>query len=217
MTFFSSSIKFAGPFDLPLSNVDPNNRFHLSSIEQGDIPRIYSILGPENPLSTDIHEWTRSIPNPYTISDAEFFVSKCHLSYSKNLTCTTWAIRNTRKEFIGCIGLNSLDEEPYNYTTNGPLESGFPPKKNSYEIGYYISHFYRNLGISSSAVKLVCEEIAFKGMGLHEVYGFIFTGNDKSARVLVKAGFKLEATFKDGVEKNGEKKDLVCYVNRPNF
>ncbi|CAG8628476.1 4618_t:CDS:2 [Racocetra fulgida] len=174
----AQSIKFAGPFNLPISSTE--DRFYLSAIQECDAPNIYSILGPTNILSLDIHKWTKSLPNPYTLSDAEFFVSKCLSLYSKTHTCTTWAIRNGQKEFIGCIGLLLLDESSYN------VSSDFYLSENSYEIGFYISPDYRNLGITSSALKFVCDEIAFSGLGLSHLYAMVFVGNVKSKKIWVQ-------------------------------
>ncbi|CAG8699878.1 19680_t:CDS:1, partial [Cetraspora pellucida] len=193
----SSSIRFAGPFNLPISSTE--DRFYLSAIQECDAPNIYSILCPTNILSADIHKWSRLIPNPYSLSDAEFFVSKCLSLYSETHTCTTWAIRNDQKEFIGCIGLLLLGESSYN------ISSDFYLSESSYEIGYYISPNYRNLGITSSALKFVCDEIVFSGLGLSHLYAMVFVGNVKSERILKKSGFKFEKILKDASVKNDKK------------
>ncbi|CAG8531318.1 17077_t:CDS:1 [Dentiscutata erythropus] len=202
-----SLIKFDGPFNLSIPSNE--NRFYLSAIQKYDAPKIYSILGPTNILSMDIHKWTRALPNPYTLSDAEFFVSKCLSSYSETLTCTTWAIRNDQNEFIGCIGLLLLDESSYNISSDFNYLS-----KNSYEVGYFISPHYRNLGITSSALNFVCDEIAFNGLGLDHLYGMTFTGNVKSERVLKKSGFKFEKILNDALVKDDKKVDISCYIKR---
>ncbi|CAG8717709.1 4913_t:CDS:2, partial [Racocetra persica] len=116
-------------------------------------------------------------------------------------TCTTWAIRNDQKEFIGCIGLLLLDESSYSYN----VSSDFYLSENSYEIGFYISPDYRNLGITSSALKFVCDEIAFGGLGLSHLYAMVFVGNVKSERILKKSGFKFEKILNDALVKNDKK------------
>src|SRR5688572_30914962 len=103
-----NQIKFQGPYELKLSS-KTIGKYHLSSFKISDIPQIASLLESTNVNSIDIHKNTVSLPNPYTLSDAKWFVNKCMSEYRSSLQCNVWAIRDSiDDEFIGCIGLHSF-------------------------------------------------------------------------------------------------------------
>ncbi|CAJ0911027.1 6531_t:CDS:2, partial [Entrophospora sp. SA101] len=64
------------------------------------------------------------------------------------------------------------------------------PKRNDYEIGYYVSSDYKNLGIATSAVDFITNEIIFKEFNCEKIYGIIFKDNIGSEKVLRKSGFE---------------------------
>ncbi|CAB4394596.1 unnamed protein product [Rhizophagus irregularis] len=104
------NIKSKGPFELNLPK-KTTEKFHLSALILTDIPQIFSLLRPTNINSIDIHKNTASLPYPYTLSDAERFVNKCIVEYTKTLRCNMWAIRNSNEEFIGYVGLYQTNEK----------------------------------------------------------------------------------------------------------
>ena len=83
---------------------------------------------------------------------------------------------------------------------------------NGHEIGYYISSKYGNLGIVSSAVNFVCNEIAFKELHLNYINGICFEDNDKSKQVLKNGGFKCVELLQNGIEENGEKRNIYWFI-----
>ncbi len=202
-----NQIKFQGPYELKLSS-ETTGKFHLSAIKTSDTTQIASLLESTNINSIDIHKNTISLPNPYTLSDAKWFVNKCISEYKSSLQCNVWAIRNSiNDEYIGCIGLHSFkgkylveDEQAKKLFDEG------------YGIGYYVSLKYRNLGIVSSAVNFICNEIAFKELHLNYVYANVFTDNEKSQNLLKKCGFKFVKLLKNALEKNGEKRDMDLFI-----
>ena len=73
--------------------------------------------------------------------------------------------------------------------------------RKSAEIGYWLSEDYWNKGIMTDAIKTLTD-YSFSNLGLIRIYAGIFETNKASARVLIKAGFDLEAIHKQAVVKN---------------
>ena len=82
------------------------------------------------------------------------------------------------KELIGSIGTHKIDKE-----------------NESTEIGYWIGRKYWGQGITTKALKLFIKKINTK-LKLKRIYGYAFTFNPASKRVMEKCGFKLEGIRK---------------------
>ena len=82
-------------------------------------------------------------------------------------------------------------------------------RKNA-EIGYFMSETYWGQGIAVRAVKAVTS-YAFSNFDIVRVYAETFADNLRSRRTLEKAGFTLEATFRNNIVKNGIVKDSCIY------
>ncbi|RIA89007.1 acyl-CoA N-acyltransferase [Glomus cerebriforme] len=201
------NIKSKGPYELKLPKSKTTEKFYISALKLTDIPQIASLLGPTNINSIDIHKNLSMLPNPYTLSDAEYFVNKCITDYTKSLQCNVWAIRNSNEELIGCIGLHKFKGKYFVDEQDKKLFND-----DGYEIGYYISLEYRSLGIVSSAVNFVCDEIAFKELHLDYIYGNAFMDNENSQNVLKRCGFKFVKSLKNALEKDGEKRDVYWSI-----
>ncbi|CAI2164976.1 15942_t:CDS:1 [Funneliformis geosporum] len=201
-------IKFIGPYELILPKT--TEKFHLSAIRTSDIPQIVSLLESTNINSIDIHKSTISLPNPYTLSDAKWFVNKSIAEYRTTSRCNIWAIRkSSNDEYIGCIGLHSFKD--INFLEDERDKKLF---NEGYGLGYYISLKYRNLGIVSSAVNFICDEIAFKELRLDNVYANVFTDNVKSQNLLKKCDFKLIKLIPKALEKSGEMRDMYSFIKK---
>ena len=84
-------------------------------------------------------------------------------------------------------------------------------------MGYFIASEFRRMGITTKALKAITA-YAFRTFDIIRVYAEPFADNIGSCRVLEKAGFTLEATFKNYVIKNGVIKDSCIYsVLKENF
>jgi [ribosomal protein S5]-alanine N-acetyltransferase len=106
---------------------------------------------------------------------------------------------------------------------NGNLAGsiGLTPKSDIYrknaEVGYFIAPEFRGKGITTNALKAITA-YAFRTFDIIRVYAEPFADNIGSRRVLEKAGYTLEATFKNYVIKNGVIKDSCIYsVLKENF
>ena len=98
---------------------------------------------------------------------------------------------------------------------------GLTPKTDIYrknaEVGYFIAQGFWGRGIASKALKAVTV-YAFETFDILRIYAEPFADNIGSRRVLEKAGYSLEATFKNYVIKNGVIKDSCIYsVLKENF
>jgi RimJ/RimL family protein N-acetyltransferase len=98
---------------------------------------------------------------------------------------------------------------------------GLTPKSDIYrknaEVGYFIAPGFWNRGLTTEALKAITA-YAFRTFDIIRVYAEPFADNIGSRRVLEKAGFTHEATFKNYVIKNGVIKDSCIYsVSKENF
>jgi [ribosomal protein S5]-alanine N-acetyltransferase len=66
-------------------------------------------------------------------------------------------------------------------------------------------------GFASESIKLI-NEFAFKGIGLHKLRAGCYEDNIGSIKAFEKAGYKIEATFKDYLFFNGSYQNLVVLI-----
>src|SRR5512133_2076994 len=82
--------------------------------------------------------------------------------------------------------------------------------RKNFEIGYFLSEDYWGKGIATRAIK-AATSYAFRDFDIVRIYAEPFSDNVGSRRALEKAGFRLEATLKHNVIKNGIIKDSCIY------
>ena len=89
--------------------------------------------------------------------------------------------------------------------------------RKNFEIGYFLSEEFWGKGIATKAIK-AATSYAFRDFDIVRIYAEPFSDNPGSRRALEKAGFRLEATLKKNVIKNGIIKDSCIYsVLREDF
>jgi RimJ/RimL family protein N-acetyltransferase len=129
-------------------------------------------------------------PFPYTEEMAEMWlVHACNQDPESN-----FAIAND-KELIGAIGIHFQEDV----------------NRFSAEIGYWLGEPFWNKGIISQALKLFTE-FAFTNFELNRIFANVFEGNTASEKVLLKCGYKKEATLKKAVFKEGNFIDQYIYA-----
>ena len=128
-------------------------------------------------------------PYPYTLHDAQSWL-KFALS-SKSLLLAI----EVDSEAVGSIGIIYKDDI----------------YRKSAEIGYWLAEQYWNQGIMCSAIKNLTKHI-FANSDIIRIYAGVFESNQASAKTLVKAGFRYEATHKKAVIKNGIIMDETIYT-----
>ncbi len=129
-------------------------------------------------------------PNPYSIDDARQWLS---MALEQEGPARYFAIIADGR-LAGSIGLT-------------PKTDIY--RKNS-EVGYFIAEEFKGRGIATNALVAITA-YAFRTFDIIRVYAEPFADNIRSRRVLEKAGFTLEATFKKYVIKNGLIKDSCIY------
>jgi [ribosomal protein S5]-alanine N-acetyltransferase len=100
-------------------------------------------------------------------------------------------------EFAGYVEISHLTNNPYH--------------KHKAEIGYCLHPKFRGKGITARAVRIV-SEYAFKKYKLKRISGWCRTFNKASARVLEKAGFRLEGIFRKNKFKDGKYLDDMIWA-----
>lgn len=78
------------------------------------------------------------------------------------------------------------------------------------ELGYYIAERYWGKGITTEAVKQICQ-IVFDRSDIIRIFAEPFAHNIASCRVLEKAGFQCEGTLRNNAVKNGEIVNMKIY------
>lgn len=159
--------------------------YHLRSFRQSD--REALVRCANNPRISS--QLTDRFPYPYREDDADLWLE--HV-----LDQDPEAILAIAGEsgLIGCIGLE-LKDDVY---------------RNSAELGYWLAEPYWGQGIATRSVQAIVR-YAFEELGLKRIYAGVFETNPASARVLEKAGFKLEGRLRKHVTKGGRMLDLLMF------
>ncbi len=148
-------------------------------------------------------------PHPYALDDAKRFVAMIRdhqpptiLVIESEGCCDGTAdsrglpqFRAGDREAIGAIGL----------TLHRDVE------RVSAELGYWIAEPFWGRGITTAAVRAMVT-YAFETFPLTRVYALPYAANVPSARVLEKAGFRLEARMRRAVIKDGRVQDQLMYA-----
>ncbi len=124
-----------------------------------------------------------AFPHPYTLADAENYVSACVDSDETLKLCRAIEVGG---EPVGSIGI-FLGQDVYEKTA---------------EIGYWLAEPWWGRGIMTNAVRELCE-LAFQQYDILRIHAEVFSVNAASCRVLEKAGFTFEGVKRSSVCKNG--------------
>ena len=151
-----------------------------------DAEELARIANNKNIFDQDID----SFPFPYSLSDAEFFISSFSTSEARH---SAYAIEYENKP-IGSVGLEFKDDV----------------NRMNVEIGYFISEEFWNRGIATNVVKEVVRYV-FENFDVLRIYAEVFENNPASMKVLKKAGFEQEAVCKRAVIKNNVVQDLYIF------
>jgi len=150
--------------------------------------------GDEESLQKNINDKeitrnTLTVPYPYTMKDARWWIRNAHKQTTPNLR---FAI-DVDGSVVGCVSLESI------------------VKGYKAEIGYWLGRDYWGKGIMTDAVKKITA-YGFKRLNLKRIYANVFLFNKSSARVLERAGYKLEGTHRRSIRKNGKFMDELVFA-----
>jgi [ribosomal protein S5]-alanine N-acetyltransferase len=129
-------------------------------------------------------------PHPYSVENGKAFISR-----ALEMTPETNFAICVDDHAVGGIG----------FVLHSDIE------RISAEIGYWLGEPYWGRGIVSEALSAVTQ-YAIKTHGLYRVFAVPFAHNIGSARVLEKAGFKLEGRMRKSALKDGQILDQYLYA-----
>lgn len=153
--------------EIRLRELEPNDRVRLAE------------LANNYQVSKNLRD---AFPHPYTLQDAEDFISK-----QLNKSPTTLFAIEYKGDHVGNIALVPCTDV----------------YRKSAEIGYFIGEDYWQKGIASAAVKLITN-YGFEQLQLCRIHTGVFEFNHASMRVLEKCGYKKEGIFKKAIFKENK-------------
>lgn len=91
------------------------------------------------------------------------------------------------------------------------LVPGVDIERVSAEVGYWLGRTVWGRGLASAALRSITR-YAFDVLGLERVFALPFEANAASARVLVKAGYRLEGVLRSAAIKEGRVTNLLMFA-----
>lgn len=163
--------------------------FKLRKFKKGDEESLRKSIDDK-----EIAKNTLTVPSPYSLKDAKFWISHNLELYKKKKSESLNLAVDIDGKVAGGVGLCHIDRQ----------------SKNA-EIGYWLAREYWGRGLMTKIVKEMVR-YSFKKLQLVRVYGYVFPFNKASARVLEKAGFQYEGTLRKRSIKNGKYLDDMVYA-----
>lgn len=161
--------------------------FRLREWQIGDEKSLFQ--NANNPKVSQYLE--NRFPSPYTIADANFWVN-AHLNQPEPVANAAIIVAD---QVAGAIGI-TLQNDIY--------------VKNA-RIGYWLAEPYWGKGIMTEALTVFTTYI-FANFELERLVAGVFGSNKASAKVLQKAGYQHEGTFKNALFKNGVYDDELIFA-----
>lgn len=129
-------------------------------------------------------------PSPYTLADARRWIRT-----SSSLDPPTHFALEVEGLAVGAVGFDLL----------GDVD------RRTAEIGYWLAEPYWGRGIAPAALAAVTK-YAFRRFDLARIQARVFEGNERSIRVLEKAGYILEGRLRKSVTKGDSTLDSFLYA-----
>ena len=121
-----------------------------------------------------------AFPHPYTLTHAFEFIDLA----AKKTHLHSWGIFEQGR----LAGVISLTQQVDIY-------------RHAAEIGYWLGTAFREKGIITEAIGLVCH-YGFNQLNIIRIFANVFEGNDASRKALLKNGFEIEGIGQKGAIKN---------------
>ncbi len=147
----------------------------------------------KNANEKHIFNLTSSIPYPYKLKDAKWFINKTKKdAKQKPRKNYELAIElKSEKKIIGVMGLTNI---------NNTAKMA--------EIGYWIGKDYRRKGLITEAEKLILD-FGFGKLKFNKIHGSAMKPNKVSNKLFKKFGFRKVGIMEEHVFKGNKKIDLV--------
>ena len=123
---------------------------------------------------------------------------------SKALRRTIRAARASRPETVFALEVDGRAVGGIGLHPQGDVH------RRAMEIGYWLGEPYWGRGIVTEAVRALTR-YAFETFDIARVYAYVYEWNPASARVLEKAGYRLEGRLRKAVTKEGTTMDMLVY------
>ncbi len=170
-----------------LRELDINAELRLRQLRQDDFPALVECLNDE-----DIARNTRSIPQPYTLQDAQDFWEKLQKrSQEAGGAPSHWVIEHREHGLVGTIAVF------FKYGIEAHCD----------EIGYVMGRPWRGRGYATAAVKALTAMQFETRPDLLRMDAWVYAYNPASKRVLEKAGYVVEGFCRSIFLKNGQPVD----------
>jgi len=130
-----------------------------------------------------------AFPHPYGLEDAKRFIAMA-------LQRATYFAIEVDGRLAGSIG----------YSQHSDVE------RVGAEVGYWVGHEFWGRGVATAALGLVTAHAFRVNPELRRMCALPFATNAASARVLVKAGYRLEGTLRQSAIKDGRVLDQWVYA-----
>lgn len=166
-----------------------DSEYYLDEYRMEDKHRLCEVIS-----DPDIAKNTLAIPFPYTLKDAEWWLTEMGVRKNSDQSQKNWAIRNSEGLVCGGIGLH------FKYGGNSHKD----------EFGYWLMRDLWQQGIMTKVVVRFTDH-CFKELGLVRLEAPIFEFNVGSARVLEKSGYEREGFLKKAYLKNGVYYDSILF------
>lgn len=173
---------------MPLPAPIPTPRLILRPFTSADAPDI-ARLAADFPIA----DMTLSIPHPYTLADADAWLTKLPESYAAGTNLPLAITLATTRELVGTIGLEVA--KPHHRA----------------ELGYWIGTPYWNRGYATEAATAMLA-FGFTPLNLTRITAHHFARNPASGRVLQKIGMTCEGTLRQHIRKWERYEDCVIYA-----
>lgn len=169
-------------------------RLVLRPVAREDIPRIVALAGDAR-----VAERTGNVPHPLSRPQVEAWMATLTLSPDAPGEHAFAIDRKEDNEFLGVVSLVRSKDEP------------------SAELGYWVGVPHWGQGYASEAVRRIARA-AFGEFGLKRIGAHVFTDNERSVGVLIKAGFDVEGrTTRPAPARGGDREVLVFQATRASF
>lgn len=133
---------------------------------------------------------------PKNLADAKKEIRKKIAEYKKRKPHSESFVIDVKGDFAGFIEIHDLNEKFFEHRA---------------KISYGIHPGFRNKGLATKAVKVITP-YAFKKYKLKRVWAWCRSYNKASARVLEKAGYKLEGILRKNKFKDGKYLDDMVWA-----
>ena len=194
----SSELEQPAESELPIQLELKTPRLLLRPVVRGDLARMAELANDKQ-----IHAFTRTMPYPYTLSDAQKFYETGVKGWKTGefaVFAIVWREQiDVDRGLVGVMGLHISLENHHG------------------ELGYWIGEPFRGHGFATEAAGRVVE-FGFVDLCLHRIFASYLTRNPASGRVLEKIGMQREGVLRQHARKLGVFEDVCqCGILRSDF